>query len=238
MMKRIQEHIQDVEARIDAACQRSGRRREDVHVIAVTKYVSLERAREAFQGGLRHLGENRWQDAKNKWVAMNGGEEAAEDKPVWHFIGSLQSNKAKDVIGKFTYIHSLDRLSLAEAIHKSASALQVEVPCFIQVNVSGEASKQGIQPQELLPFLDSLRAFPSIKPIGLMTMAPYEAEPEETRPVFRALRELLGEAQKKSSFGHELIHLSMGMSNDFEVAIEEGATWVRLGTILVGKEEE
>lgn len=237
-MKSIEEHIQEVESRIQSACERSGRRREDINVIAVTKYVSLDRAREAFAGGLRHLGENRWQDAKSKWLAMN--EEATEegDKPVWHFIGSLQSNKAKDVVGKFAYIHSLDRLSLAESIHKSAAALNIEVPCFIQVNVSGEASKQGLEPAELLPFLESLGSYPAIKPIGLMTMAPYEAQAEDTRPVFRALKALLDETRQKSPFGSELFHLSMGMSNDFEVAIEEGATWIRLGTILVGKEEE
>ncbi|MDQ6418956.1 YggS family pyridoxal phosphate-dependent enzyme [Paenibacillus sp. LHD-117] len=236
----IQDRIQQVERRIEAACLRSGRRREDIQIVAVTKYVSLERTMEAYEGGLSHLGENRWQDAESKWQALSEERlpEPEGGKPVWHFIGSLQSRKAKDIVGRFDYIHSLDRLSLAEAIHKQAERLGTRVPCFIQVNVSGEASKHGIEPGELLPFLEALQAYPAIKPIGLMTMAPYEAEPEATRPVFRALRELRDEARETSAFGQELNHLSMGMSGDFEVAIEEGATWIRLGSILVGKEED
>ncbi|RJE90755.1 YggS family pyridoxal phosphate-dependent enzyme [Paenibacillus sp. 1011MAR3C5] len=235
----MQERIRSVEERIAAACDRSGRKAEDVHMIAVTKYVSLDTAREAFNCGLSNLGENRWQDAQEKWLALSGGEQASNDgKPVWHFIGSLQTNKVKDVIGKFTYIHSLDRLSLAEAIHKRAAQLGINVPCFIQVNVSGEESKHGLQPEELSAFLDKLADFPGVRPIGLMTMAPYESKPEDTRPVFRALRQLRDEIRATSAHAEDLIHLSMGMSNDFEVAIEEGATWVRLGTTLVGKEEE
>ncbi|REK76261.1 YggS family pyridoxal phosphate-dependent enzyme [Paenibacillus paeoniae] len=235
----MQERIRSVEERIAAACERSGREIGDVHVIAVTKYVSLDTAREAFASGLSNLGENRWQDAQEKWLALSGNEQAKdEDKPIWHFIGSLQTNKVKDVIGKFTYIHSLDRLSLAEAIHKRAVQLGINVPCFIQVNVSGEDSKHGLQPEDLPVFLNKLADYPGVRPIGLMTMAPYESEPEETRPVFRALRQLRDEVRESSIHAEALIHLSMGMSNDFEVAIEEGATWIRLGTTLVGKEEE
>lgn len=235
----IQERIRQVEQKISAACERSGRRRDDVQVIAVTKYVSLDTTKKAFQSGFSHLGENRWQDAQEKWFALSGDSEMPEDeKPVWHFIGSLQTNKVKDVIGRFTYIHSLDRLSLAEAIHKRASQLGIIVPCFIQVNVSGEESKHGLHPEGLEPFLEQLSGYSSISPIGLMTMAPYESKPEDTRDVFRSLRELRDKVKSSSPFGEKLEHLSMGMSNDFEVAIEEGATWIRLGTILVGKEEE
>ncbi|WP_424768302.1 YggS family pyridoxal phosphate-dependent enzyme [Paenibacillus sp. sgz302251] len=227
-----------VEERIKQACERSGRSREEVQVIAVTKYVSTGTAQEAVRHGLLHLGENRWQDAQAKWEAISGMlENDTAKQPIWHFIGSLQTNKVKDVIGKFTYMHSLDRLSLAEAINKRAAQLDIVVPCFIQVNVSGEASKHGLEPVELLPFLEQLQQLRSLQPIGLMTMAPYEAEPEETRPVFRALRELRDELQRSSTYAQSITHLSMGMSNDFEVAIEEGATWIRLGTILVGKEE-
>jgi hypothetical protein len=236
----IQDRIQQVERRIQAACLRSGRSRDEIGIVAVTKYVSLERTKEAFDSGLRHLGENRWQDAEAKWRAL-GGEEEREDAgngPIWHFIGSLQSRKAKDVVGKFDYIHSLDRLSLAEAIHKHAERLGSQVPCFVQVNVSGEDSKHGIEPEELPSFLEALRAYPSIKPVGLMTMAPHEAEAEATRPVFRGLRELRDKVREANVAGADFIHLSMGMSGDFEVAIEEGATWIRLGSILVGKEED
>ncbi|MHA6484717.1 YggS family pyridoxal phosphate-dependent enzyme [Paenibacillus sp. strain BS8-2] len=233
----IQDRIQQVERSIEAACLRSGRDRNEVNIVAVTKYVSLDRTAEAYEGGLRHLGENRWQDAEAKWQALSN-KGASGSQPVWHFIGSLQSRKAKDVIGKFDYIHSLDRLTLAEAIHKQAERQGLQVPCFVQVNVSGEDSKHGIEPDELHPFLESLREYPTIKPIGLMTMAPYESEAEATRPVFRRLRELRDEAQASKVVGTDFVHLSMGMSGDFEVAIEEGATWIRLGSILVGKEED
>ncbi|MGO4549085.1 YggS family pyridoxal phosphate-dependent enzyme [Paenibacillus sp. 2TAB23] len=234
-----EDRVQLVEERISKACERSGRSREDVQVIAVTKYVSLDTAKTALSRGFRHLGENRWQDAQEKWEAISGeADNGIDEQPIWHFIGSLQSNKVKDVIGKFTYMHSLDRLSLAEAIDKRASQLGIVVPCFIQVNVSGEGTKQGLAPNELKGFVEQLASFKSISPIGLMTMAPYEAEPEQTRPVFKALRELRDVIQSSSAHGKTITHLSMGMSNDFDVAIEEGATWIRLGTILVGKEEE
>lgn len=234
-----EDRIKLVEDRIMKACERSGRSRNEVQIIAVTKYVSLDMTKSALEHGFRHLGENRWQDAQEKWETISEQVDSeADNQPIWHFIGSLQSNKVKDVIGKFTYMHSLDRLSLAEAIDKRASQLGITVPCFIQVNVSGENSKQGISPEELVPFVEQLSRFKSINPIGLMTMAPFEAEPEQTRPVFKALRELRDEMQKKSEHGSTITQLSMGMSNDFEVAIEEGATWIRLGTILVGIEEE
>lgn len=239
MASTLGDRIQLVEERIKNACDRSGRSRDEIQIIAVTKYVSLDTTKAVFEKGLRHLGENRWQAAQAKWEAISGSTvQETDEQPIWHFIGSLQTNKVKDVIGKFTYMHSLDRLSLAEAIDKRATQLGIVVPCFIQVNVSGEDSKQGLEPEQLFPFVEQLERFASIKPIGLMTMAPYEAEPEQTRTVFRALRELRDELQQRHAHPHTITHLSMGMSNDFDVAIEEGATWIRLGTILVGKEEE
>jgi pyridoxal phosphate enzyme (YggS family) len=219
-----------VEQRLEQACARSGRRREDVRVIAVTKYVSARTAEAVVREGVTHIGENRWPDAKAKWESL--GNEA-----IFHYIGSLQTNKAKDVIGKFDYIHSLDRISLAEAIQKRAQALDLKVCCLLQVNVSGEQSKHGLAPDEVKPFLKELRKYDRVKPVGLMTMAPYESEPEATRPVFRALRLLRDELNESAALSEPLTELSMGMSNDFEVAVEEGATWVRLGTVLVGKEE-
>lgn len=229
--------LEEVERRIAAACARSGRNREEVNIIAVTKYVSLETAAAAHQLGLQHLGENRWQDAKEKWEAISGGESSEDGgQAVWHFIGSLQTNKVKDVIGKFTYIHSLDRLSLAQAIDKRASQLGIIVPCFVQVNVSGEQSKHGLEPDQLPALLTELKELSSLRIIGLMTMAPYETEVEETRPVFRALSKLKSEMNERAILPELMTELSMGMSGDFEVAIEEGATWIRLGTILVGKE--
>lgn len=226
----MQERIRSVEDRIGQACLRSGRRRDEVSVIAVTKYVSMETAKQAVESGLRHVGENRWQDARPKLESIG-------DAAVWHFIGHLQSNKAKEVVGKFAYIHSLDRLSLAKEIDRCADRLGIEARCFIQVNVSGEQTKQGLEPEELETFAKQLSAFPRIRVEGLMTMAPYEAEPEATRPVFRALRELRDRLNDTGALGYAVPHLSMGMSGDFEVAVEEGATWIRLGTVLVGKED-
>ncbi|PZE22640.1 YggS family pyridoxal phosphate-dependent enzyme [Paenibacillus xerothermodurans] len=222
-------NIQSIEDKISKACARAGRNREDVQIIAVTKYVSLETTGRVLQHGLRHIGENRWQDARPKW-------EAYSEQAIWHFIGHLQTNKVKDVIGKFAYIHSLDRLSLAKEIDKKAASLGIQPACFIQLNVSGEETKFGMSPQELPSFVEQLASMHNIRIVGLMTMAPYEAEPEATRPVFRELRRLRDELNRERVLGYEIPHLSMGMSNDFEVAVEEGATWVRLGSTLVGKE--
>lgn len=227
----LQSNAERVECRIVEACERSGRRREDVRVIAVTKYVSTEGTTAAVEAGFHHIGENRWQDAREKWHALQGNKEV-----YWHFIGHLQTNKVKDVLGRFWSIHSLDRLSLAEEIQKRAKRLDIVVPCFVQLNVSGEETKYGLPPEELPMLLERLNDLDSIDVIGLMTMAPHEDDPEQTRPVFRRLRELRDEANLKQLYKKPIAHLSMGMSNDFEVAIEEGATWIRLGSVLVGKD--
>ncbi|WP_248926591.1 YggS family pyridoxal phosphate-dependent enzyme [Paenibacillus hamazuiensis] len=227
-MSALQERIAEVERRIAAACERSGRARSDVNVIAVTKYVSAEATEQVLQAGLADIGENRWQDAQEKWERLGS-------QGTWHFIGHLQTNKVKEVVGRFAYIHSLDRLSLAKEIDKKAAQLGLEAKCFIQLNVSGEETKYGLPPEQLPDFAQQLKAYPHIRIVGLMTMAPFEAEAEATRPVFRGLRELRDGLNRSGVLGYEVPGLSMGMSNDFEVAIEEGATWVRLGSILVGK---
>jgi pyridoxal phosphate enzyme (YggS family) len=224
----LQERINEVEQRVTNACMRSGRNRDDVQIIAVTKYVSIEATGEAIRGGLKQVGENRWQDAQLKWQAYANEAE-------WHFIGHLQTNKVKEVLGKFQYIHSLDRLSLAEELHKKALSQGLQVQCFIQINVSGEETKYGLAPEQLFTFAEQLNKLSSLQIIGLMTMAPFEAEKETTRPVFRELRRLRDELNAKRIFNYTVPHLSMGMSNDFEIAIEEGATWIRLGSVLVGK---
>jgi pyridoxal phosphate enzyme (YggS family) len=221
--------IDAVEDRIIQACKRSGRSREEIQVIAVTKYVSLDTTRAALDAGLHHIGENRWQDVKPKWESLH-------DRGTWHFIGHLQTNKVKDVIGKFAYIHSLDRLSLANELQKQAAGLNIKVNCLIQVNVSGEDTKFGLPPEQLIAFAKQIRMLDNLQIVGLMTMAPYEMAAEDTRPVFSALRELKDKLNDQAVFSYEVEHLSMGMSNDFEIAIEEGATWVRLGSVLVGKE--
>lgn len=226
----LHDRIAEVTERIERACRNSSRSIEEVKLIAVTKYVSLEKTAEVLEQGLLHIGENRWQDAESKWRALG-------DKGVWHFIGHLQTNKVKDVIGKFQYIHSLDRLSLAKELQRKAAAEDLTVQAFVQVNISGEESKYGLRPEDVPAFLNEIAAMDRIKVIGLMTMAPYEAEPEATRPVFRGLRELRDRLNREGLTREPITELSMGMSNDFEVAVEEGATWVRLGSVLVGHEE-
>ncbi|WP_405173296.1 YggS family pyridoxal phosphate-dependent enzyme [Paenibacillus sp. FSL H8-0260] len=223
----LQERIAEVEERVARACAASGRDRNDVKVIAVTKYVSLEMVSSVLEAGLEHVAESRWQDAEHKWKVLG-------DKGTWHFIGHLQTNKVKDVIGKFQYIHSLDRMSLAQELHKKALAADQEVNVFLQVNISGEDTKFGQSPEAVPGFLREIASLDRVKVIGLMTMAPLEGDPELTRPVFRGLRELRDELNQLALTPEPITELSMGMSNDFEVAIQEGATWVRLGTVLVG----
>jgi hypothetical protein len=229
MTPELSARIEQVEARIRKACESCGRSRDEVKVVAVTKYVSLDATRQIIEAGFRHIGENRWQDAADKWAALG-------DQATWHFIGHLQSNKVKDVLGKFRYIHSLDRLSLARELEKRAAAIGIRVSCFLQLNISGEQTKHGLPPDQCLAFAREIAAFDHLDVIGLMTMAPYEAEPERTRPVFRALREWRDRLNDAGIFRHPVRELSMGMSNDFEIAVQEGATWIRLGSVLVGKD--
>lgn len=225
---RYERYIAETESRIQSACQRSGRDRGDIQVIAVTKYIEAPDAQQLLDSGLHHLGENRWQQAKDKWEIIGG-------QAVWHFIGHLQTNKVKDVVGRFSYIHSMDRTSLLEAVQKQAEKLDIQVNVFLQLNVSGEQTKYGLPPEQLFTFAKEASVCKNINVTGLMTMAPYEADPEATRPVFRRLRELRDELNKASILPSPVPHLSMGMSNDFEVAVEEGATWLRLGSVLLGR---
>lgn len=228
-MQQLQDRIRAVENRIVAACERSGRKRSDISVVAVTKYVPLKRAEQILDLGYYHLGENRWPDAETKIRTIGS-------KAKWHYIGHLQSRKVKEVVRFFDTIHSLDRLTLAREIQKRIPEQSTPFPCFIQVNVSGEKTKHGLHPDELIPFCKQVAAMDRIHVLGLMTMAPHEPNPEHTRKVFRKLRQLKEELNQAEVFDHEVKELSMGMSNDFEIAIEEGATWLRLGTVLVGKD--
>ncbi|QOR68485.1 YggS family pyridoxal phosphate-dependent enzyme [Cytobacillus suaedae] len=216
----------EIEASIDQACKQVGRDRSNVKIIAVTKYVSVERTIEAVDAGIMHLGESRDDGLLKKWDELN-------HKVSWHFIGSLQTKKVKKIIDKVDYIHSLDRLSLAEEIHKRASR---QINCFVQVNVSGEESKHGIHPNEVIDFIHKLKDFPNIRVVGLMTMAPYTEDQQIIRECFRTLRLLSLNVQALKLPFAPCLELSMGMSNDFEIAVKEGATFLRIGTSLVGKE--
>lgn len=220
----VQENLQRIETKIENALQKTNRSRSDLVLIGVTKYVSNERAQEAIDAGILDLGENRAEELIHKY-------ENIKSNANWHFIGTLQSRKVKDVIDKVSAIHSLDRLSIVKQINKRSSKV---MDCFVQVNVSGETTKHGLKKEEVIPFIESLAGYDKVRVAGLMTMAPDSDDEEEIRQVFRSLRELRDEAAAKH-LAHAPCHfLSMGMSNDFQIAIEEGATHLRLGSQLVG----
>jgi len=222
----ISENYAEISKVIRETCERVGRDEKEITVIAVTKYVSVQRAEEALNAGILHLGENRDDELIRKI-------EVLKDKPIWHFIGTLQSRKVKNIIHHVEYIHSLDRLSLAKEIHKRANKT---VKCLVQVNTSGEESKHGLSPEEVVPFIEKLQEYSNIQVVGLMTMAPLTDNETTIRFCFRKLKEIQKQVKELNLDFAPCNELSMGMSNDFEIAIEEGATMVRIGTALVGKE--
>ncbi|MGM0689799.1 MAG: YggS family pyridoxal phosphate-dependent enzyme [Bacillota bacterium] len=208
---------------IDQAARRAGRDPESVKLIAVTKTVGIDEVRRAAALGITDFGENRVQEAAAKVANI--------PEVRWHFIGHLQSNKVKDVLTAYTLIHSLDRPSLARALQRSAERINGKVDALVQVNVSGEESKYGLAPEGLKEFLYQASSYDRIIIKGLMTMAPFVDNPEDTRIYFRRLRQLRDENATRSL---DLSELSMGMTNDYMVAVEEGATMVRIGTALFG----
>lgn len=218
----VQENLQVIEAKIDKALQKVNRFRDELLLIGVTKYVSIERAHEAIDAGILDLGENRIEELSHKYETVEAN---------WHFIGTLQSRKVKDVVGKVSAIHSLDRLSIVKQINKRSERV---IDCFVQVNISQESTKHGLNIEEVLPFIESIADYDKVRIVGLMTMAPDIQEEQEIRQVFRSLRELRDEIANKEFYHAPCHYLSMGMSNDFEIAIEEGATHLRLGSQLVG----
>ncbi|BDG35062.1 YggS family pyridoxal phosphate-dependent enzyme [Saccharococcus caldoxylosilyticus] len=222
----VRDNLAIIRENIEAACQRAGRDPADIRIVAVTKYVSVERAREALEAGITDLGENRDDGLLQKYSVLG-------DKATWHFIGTLQSRKVKNIIDKVDYIHSLDRMSLAKEIEKRATK---PVKCFVQVNVSGEATKHGLAVDEVIPFIEQLHDFSHIQVVGLMTMAPYTDDEAVLRACFRQLKLLQENVQALQIANAPCTELSMGMSNDYVIAIEEGATFIRLGTALVGKQ--
>lgn len=223
----VQRNLTTIKENIHQACLRSNRNPDEIKVVAVTKYVSVERTQEALSCGIVHFGENRDEGLLEKWDHLS-------DKAVWHFIGSLQTKKVKKIIDKVSYIHSLDRISLAEEIHKRATQ---PVKCFIQVNVSGEESKHGLEPEEVAGFVRDLSPFTNIELVGLMTMAPYTEDEKLLRTCFRNLKKLQESIKAMNLSYAPCMELSMGMSNDYMIAIEEGATFIRIGTALVGSEQ-
>ena len=226
-MKPIETLVEEVKSRIAAACQRAGRNPDDVEIIAVTKTHGAEVVKEAWDAGLRIVGENKVQEAAWKKPASVTG-------PMWHLIGHLQSNKVRKALELFDFFHSVDTVALADRMNAIAADMGVSPHILLEVNVSGEKSKSGMKPKEVEPTVRHImESCPRLTVEGLMTMAPFSENPEDARPYFRRLRELRDAVE--TSLGVGLPRLSMGMSGDYEVAVEEGATWVRLGTVLFGE---
>jgi PLP dependent protein len=219
------DNLEKVQQRIRAACDRADREANSVTLLAVTKSHPPETVQAAAKLGLTVFGENKVQEAKAKMPLCPGHLR-------WHMIGHLQSNKCRDAVELFQMIQSVDSLSLAQEINKRAEQAAKTMPVLIEVHVAGEASKFGYQPEQLLAELKQFNTLPRIEIHGLMAVPPWSANAEKTRPHFRRLREI--KARCEYILGAPLPHLSMGMSGDFEIAIEEGATMVRIGTELFG----
>lgn len=223
----LKENLISVENKIQEACLRAGRRREDVTLIAVSKTKPLEDLEEAYHLGVRVFGENKVQELVDKYDSLPKDIE-------WHMIGHLQRNKVKYIIDKAAYIHSVDSLRLAETIEKEAAKRNITVNILIEVNVAGEESKFGLMPEEVDEFVTKIAEFRHIQIKGLMTIAPFVENPEENRSIFQRLHKLSVDIGSKNVDNITMRILSMGMTNDYEIAIEEGATMVRVGPGIFG----
>lgn len=229
-------NLETVRRRIAAAARRAGRDPGEVTLVAVTKTVAADAIRRLASLGQVDFGENRPQDLVAKRAALAGAPGLPAGGVRWHMIGHLQRNKVRQTLGAMDVIHAMDSIELAESVSAEAvRAGRAEVPCFVQVNVSGEESKGGFAPRDLETVLRRVASLPALRIDGLMTMAPQSDSPEDARPVFRALRELRDWARASGYLRGSC--LSMGMSEDFEVAVEEGATIVRVGRALVGSSQ-
>lgn len=223
----IQEQLEHVEEKICRACERSGRKREEVTLIAVSKTKPIEDLKEAYDCGARFFGENKVQEITEKYPQM-------PQDVKWHMIGHLQRNKVKYIVDKVAMIHSVDSLRLAQAIQSEAAKHQLVVPILIEVNMAGEESKFGVSKEEALPLIQQISALENVHIEGLMTIAPYVDDPEENRWVFQEMKKLSIDIREKNIDNVDMYVLSMGMTGDYEVAIEEGATMVRVGTGIFG----
>ncbi len=225
-MVSLPDNLMVIQQRIHAACARAGRDASAITLLAVAKTHPPESIATAVNCGLTHFGENKVQEAKAKIPLCPG-------KARWHFIGHLQSNKVRDAVELFEMIQAVDSLDLAREISKRADQAAKTMPVLLEVNVAGEASKFGYEPGRLLAEIRELSALPRLEVHGLMAIPPFCPVPEQSRPYFQRLREIKAGAEK--TLDYPLPHLSMGMSGDFEVAIEEGATIIRIGTALFGE---
>jgi len=223
----ISNNLQDIRRRIEQAALKAGRNPQDVTLVAVTKTIPVARIEEALQCGITHIGENRVQEAQSKYPVIGS-------RACWHLIGHLQTNKVKHALPLFQLIHSVDRLNLAEELSRQAVQRGLTARILVQVNVAGEDTKYGLDPAQTVEFVEHISRLPGLKVEGLMTIAPFVDDPEEVRPVFRTLRQQAEVIGQRQISGVDMDTLSMGMTGDYAVAVEEGATLVRVGAGIFG----
>jgi PLP dependent protein len=223
----IKKNIESVSEKVERAAKKSGRKLQDINIIAVTKTIDADNIIKAIDSGIKNLGENRVQEFCEKYDII-------KRECDWHLIGHLQTNKVKYIIDKISMIHSVDSIELADEIQKKSEKYKKQTKILIQVNVSGEESKYGIHTQNVMDVIKQLSTKPNIKVKGLMTVAPFSQNPEEIRYVFKGLKKIFIDIRQENIDNIDMEFLSMGMSNDFEVAIEEGANMVRIGSAIFG----
>ena len=226
-METIKNNLEIIKEKIKKAALKANRNPEEIKLVAVTKTATIEQIKEAISAGVKIIGENKVQEAKEKYQILSADIE-------WHLVGHLQTNKVKYAIEIFDLIHSVDSIKLAEEIDRRSQQFGMITNVLVEVNVSGEETKYGIKPEEVEYFLKEISEFSRIKVRGLMTIAPITEDKEEVRPYFRKLRELSKEIKRKNIKNVKMDYLSMGMTEDFEVAIEEGANMVRIGRGIFG----
>jgi pyridoxal phosphate enzyme (YggS family) len=224
----INENLMQVRKNIEAACQKAGRNPEEVTLIAVSKTKPVPMLEEAYQAGSRDFGENKVQEIMDKYPVL-------PDDIRWHMIGHLQRNKVKYIVDKVSLVHSVDSLRLAEEISRQAEKKQTELDILVEVNIAQEESKFGTSRAEAAQLVEEIAKLPCIHVKGLMTIAPFVEHPEENRKYFRQIKELSVDIEKKNIDNVSMSVLSMGMTNDYMVAVEEGATMVRVGTGIFGE---
>lgn len=226
----IAENLEQVRKNIEEACRKVGRDPKEVTLIAVSKTKPVELLKEAYDAGARCFGENKVQEIMDKYPQLPSDIQ-------WHMIGHLQRNKVKYIVDKVKMIHSVDSLRLAETIEQEAAKHEVQMPILLEVNVAQEESKFGLRMDEVLPLAETVSSFPHIRIQGLMTIAPYVENPEENREIFRQLKKLSVDIGAKNINNVTMSVLSMGMTGDYQVAVQEGATMVRVGTGIFGKRD-
>ena len=226
-MEKIKNNLEIINEKIKKAALKVNRNPQEIKLVAVTKTATIEQIKEAISAGVKIIGENKVQEAKEKYQILTANIE-------WHLVGHLQTNKVKYAIEIFDLIHSVDSIKLAKEIDRRSLQFGMITNVLVEVNVSGEETKYGIKPEEVEPFLKEISEFSRIKVRGLMTIAPIAEDKEEVRPYFRKLRELSKEIKSKNIKNVRMDYLSMGMTEDFEVAIEEGANMVRIGRGIFG----